>query len=287
MYRKAIATILVACAAFLDSHGQLESSTRSTVYDYYSEEFLSPAWEKNIITADGPDFSNLRDRSGSLVAKQEAVAESIAVSNLTQIALAYNNGFQSGITNLVSATNGMPRSGMTIGLVIPLEISEQRTAIEGFIAAQEYNREFNTDILTIHFTRSLAVQPKIACPYITDGGMTTNTIEGTFRNTNFSGSNWTNVYTVTVGETTYENCHKLYVTRPLSMYDATVWFNTNVRWGTNDGIEYGIIVHTAYGEPLFSGTLTNYVDRTYVVIKDGAIMNPGFISYASAEQQTE
>lgn len=286
MYGRAIATFLVSCAAIFAAHAQLES-TKSTVYDYYSEEFMSPTWEKDIITADGPNFSNLRDRQGALAARQATVAEAVAVSNITKVAQAYNAGFQAGIANLVSATNGMPKNGITIGLVMPLEISEQRTAIEGFVAAQEYSHEFNTDILTIHFTQSLAVQPKIACPYITDGGMTTNVIEGTFRNTNFPGSNWTNVYTVTVGETTYENCHKLYVTRLNSMLDATVWFSTNVRWGTDNGIEYGIIVHTAYGEPLFNGTLTNYVDKTYVVIKDGAIMQPGFVSYDSAEQLSE
>ena len=160
MLRCFIAICLGSLMAAPTAFGQLES-TRSTVYDYYSEEKENPAWEKDIITADGPNHSNLRDRKGALASKQSAVALGIAISNLTKVAESYNQGFQTGIANLVAATNDMPKNGITIGLVIPLEISETRTAIEGFIVAQEYSSAYNTDILTIHFTQSLVVQPKI------------------------------------------------------------------------------------------------------------------------------
>ena len=278
MARFCIATIIASLIASYTAFGQLES-TRSTVYDYYSEEKENPAWEKDIITADGDNYSNLRDRKGALASKQSAVALGIAVSNLTKVAEAYNQGFQTGIANLVSATNNIPKNGITIGLVIPLEISETRTAIEGFIVAQEYSSAFNTDILTINFTQSLAVQPKIICPYVTDGGMTTNNLEGAFKDSNFPGSNWTNVFSVTLGDTEYENCHKYYVPRLAWMQDATVWFYTAVKWGTSRGIDYGNIVHTAFGEELFSGILTNFENHTYVEIKDGAIMGDGFIPF--------
>ena len=278
MLRCFIAICLGSLMAAPTAFGQLES-TRSTVYDYYSEEKVNPAWEKDIITADGPNHSNLRDRKGALASKQSAVALGIAISNLTKVAESYNQGFQTGIANLVAATNDMPKNGITIGLVIPLEISETRTAIEGFIVAQEYSSAYNTDILTIHFTQSLVVQPKIVCPYVTDGGMTTNNLDGSFKDSNFPGSNWTNVFSVTLGDTEYENCHKCYVPRLAWMQDATVWFDTAVKWGTDRGVDYGNIVHTAFGEELFSGTLTNFNNHTYVEIKDGAILGDGFIPF--------
>lgn len=278
MARYFIATCIASLMAAFAALGQLES-TRSTVYDYYSEEKVNPAWEKDIITADGPNHTNLRDRKGVLVSKQSAVALSIAVSNLTKVAEAYNQGFQIGIANLVAATNNMPKNGITIGLVIPQEISETRTAIEGFIVAQEYSSAHNTDILTINFTQRLVVQPKIVCPYVTDGGMTTNNLEGSFKDSNFPGSNWTNVYSVTLGDTEYENCHKCYIPRLAWMQDATVWFDTTVKWGTSRGIDYGNIVHTAFGEELFNGILTNFNNHTYVEIKDGAIIGDGFIPF--------
>ena len=278
MAKKIIVCFFIGFLSVISAYGQLES-TRATVYDYYSVEKEVPAWEKDIITADGPNFTNLRDRKQALASKQSTVALGIAISNITKIAEAYNVGFQTGITNLVAATNDMPKNGITIGLVVPLELSETRTAIEGFIAEQEYNSAKNTDILTIHFTQSLVVQPKIVCPYITDGGLTTNLLEGSFRDANFPGSNWTNIFTYTVGDVEYENCHKFYVPRLAWMKDATVWFDTNVKWGTDKGINYGNIVHTAFGEELFNGTLTNFNNHTYVEIRDGAIVGDGFIPF--------
>lgn len=272
---KHIAAVVVGCLC-IPVIAQL-GMDRSTTYNYYSEEKDNPAWKKDIITADGPGLTNLRDRQGVLASKQATIAIEIAASNLQAVASSYNEGFLRGIENLQGATNGIPNHGLTMGLVMPLSPSETRTAIEGFIVEQDYDEASNTDILTIHFTQSLAVQPKIVCPYIMDGGFITNRIAGSFRDTNFVGSNWTNVYTVSKGDEIYENCHKLYVKRPVSLIGYTAWFNNNVRFGTDEGIDYGNIVHTAFGEPLFSGTLTNHVDQTYVVIKDGAILEPGFV----------
>lgn len=278
MAKKIIAYSFIGLLSVLAAYGQLDS-TRATVYDYYSEEKEVPAWEKDIITADGINFANLRDRRKALASKQSTIALGIAISNLTKVAESYNIGFQTGIQNLVAATNDMPKNGITIGLVVPLELSETRTAIEGFIAEQEYDSAKNTDILTIHFTQSLVVQPKIVCPYITDGGLTTNLLEGSFRDVNFPGSNWTNIFTATVGDVEYENCHKLYIPRLAWMQDATVWFDTNVKWGTEKGINYGNIVHTAFGEELFNGILTNFNNHTYVEIRDGAIVGDGFVPF--------
>lgn len=278
MTRYFIAALVFTVISASVALGQLES-TRGTIFDYYSEEKVCPAWEKDIISADGVNYSNLRDRKGVLASKQSAIALGVAVSNLTKVAEAYNDGFYTGITGLIAATNGIPKNGITIGLVIPLEISETRTAIEGFIVEQEYSSEFNTDILTIDFTQNLAVQPKIVCPYVTDSCMTTNLIEGSFKNSNFPGSNWTNVFSVSLGDTEYNNCHKLYVPRLAWMQDATVWFDTPIKWGTSKGIDYGNIVHTAFGEELFSGVLTNFNNHTFVEIKDGAIIGDGFIPF--------
>lgn len=278
MKLKYISAVGIAILA-LNGFAQQLNSNSATVYNYFSEEKDNPAWQKDIITADGENYSNLRDRQGVIAAKQEAIAIEVAASNLIHITQAYNLGFQKGIANLVAATNGIPETGFTFGLVLPLVPGETRTAIEGFIVEQEYSQDFNTDILTIHFTQSLAVQPKIVCPYIYESGFTTNLLAGTFRDMNFAGSNWTNVYTVVKGEVTYDNCHKLYVPRPAALAGYTASYDSHVRYGTDEGINYGSIVHTAFGEPLFSGILTNHINHTYVVIKDGAIMEPGFISY--------
>lgn len=273
-----LATILSCYCVFAQT-----KSGSSVTYNYYSEEEDNPTWLKDIITAGGENYSVLYDRQGVLATKQNTVALDIAVSNTIAVAAAYQTGFESGIANLSEATNNIPTSGFTMGLVLPLVPSQTRTAIEGFIVDQEYDVTNNTDILTIHFTQDLSVQPIITCPYITDGGMTTNHIKGAFRDTNYAGSNWTNVYTVVLDEVTYDNCHVLYVKRPISLLNYTAAFGSVVRWGSDDGIDYSTIVHTAYGQELYSGTLTNYLDHTYVVIEDGAILEPGFISYDTSE----
>ena len=252
---------------------------RSTIYNYYSATKESPAWQKDIITADGPDYRRLRDRQGVLADKQRILALEVAVSNLTKVAESFNEGFQTGIANLVEATNNIPKDGYTFGLVMPLSPSETRTAIEGFIVDQQYDPEHNIDKLSIHFTRDLKVQPQIVCPYVLDGGMTTNQIKGSFKSRHYLGSNWTNKFTITRGEITYDNCHLLFLERPASLQGFTTWFDSMVKWGTSQGIDYGAIVHTAFGEELFNGTLTNFNNHTYVNIKDGAIMGDGFIPF--------
>ena len=272
-------TLAVLSSMCLVSVAQ-DKSLGAVNYNYFSEVKDNPAWMKDVITAEGDDFGTLKDRQGVLAPKQSAVALEIATSNLTEVAQAYSNGFERGIANLVDATNNIPKSGFTFGLVVPLVPSASRTAIEGFVVDTEYDSENNTDILTIHFTQSLAIEPVIEVPYVSDSGMTTNRVKGSFRTTDYAGSHWTNKTTRVLGPDgiEYDNCHKCYVRRPTTLQGMTAWFKTNVRWGSETtGIDYGNIVHLAFGEPLFNGTLTNTVDNTYVVIKDGAIMAPGFV----------
>lgn len=275
----AVCVILTCASMSVSVFGDL-GSARAVVYDYYSSEREFPAWQKDVVTACGTNFSTLLDRQGVFAPKQEIIAESIAVSNMHAVAESYKEGFENGKAQLVAATNDMPRAGISIGLVCPLEPSESRTAIEGFIVEQSYDEGNNLDILTIHFTQDLKVQPRIVCPYVYDGGLTTNYLAGTFSPAQIPQSDWTNVYTVTLGDVDYDNCHKLYVQRPEFMRDATTWFNTNIRWGTDEGIDYGLIVHTAFGEPLYTGVLTNYENATWVAISDGAIVSAGFVKYA-------
>lgn len=279
---KQMGAILLA-AISVAANAQLENaqlgSERSTIYNYYSVTKESPAWQKDIITADGPDYTRLMDRQGVLADKQRILALEVAVSNLTEVAKGFNEGFQTGIENLVEATNNIPKHGYTFGLVMPLAPSETRTAIEGFIVDQQYDSVHNIDKLSIHFTQDLKVQPRIVCPYVLDGGMTTNLITGSFKSRHYPGSTWTNKFTIARGEITYDNCHLLFLERPAALQGFTTWFDSMVKWGTPQGIEYGAIVHTAFGEELFNGTLTNFNNHTYVTIKDGAIMGDGFIPF--------
>ena len=80
-----------------DTDGAVESNKRdgllgeSRVYHYYSDEKDNPAWRKDIITADGPGLSNLRDRQGVLASKQASVAIEVATSNLQQMAVLFSH----------------------------------------------------------------------------------------------------------------------------------------------------------------------------------------------------
>ena len=268
-------TAVLAMASIAQERGAI-------TYNYFSEEKDNPAWVKDVITAEGEGYGILKDKQGVLAPAQEAAALEYANQNLGKIGEAYNAGFASGIANLSAATNGMPTSGVTFGIVIPLVPSASRTAIEGYVVSTSYNPTNNTDTLLIHFTQSLAVEPVIEVPYVYDSGLTVSRVKGTFRTPDVPGSHWTNVVSVVVdpGTLEYDNCHTCYVKRPAELQDMTAWLDPHVKWGSSvTGKDYGNIVHLAFGEPLFTGVLTNTVNHTYVEIKDGAIMEPGFVSY--------
>ena len=76
------------------------------------------------------------------------------------------------------------------------------------------------------------------------------------------------------GDCEYDNIHKLYVQRPESFRGFLVWYDPIMKWGRVDtGISYGSIAHTAFGgENLFTGVLTDSVNRVSITIEDGAII---------------
>lgn len=252
----------------------------SVVYNYFSSEVDSPMWVKDFITVSGEGRTQLNDRQGVIASLASVMVERNVASNIIRVANTYQEAFDEGIEKLEEVTNNIPKTGFTIGLMMPLEPSATRTAIEGYIVSNAYDEVNNTDIYLIHFTQSLKVQPNVVFPYVMDGGLTTNSIAGTFRDSRYPGSVWANVYRAVVRDVEYDNCHLCYVQRPEQLRQVMVWTQPHLKWGSAiHGIDYGNIVHLAYGENLFTGILRDFTNHKFLEIKDGAIMGEGAQGY--------
>lgn len=252
----------------------------TVVYNFFSPEVDSPVWVKDLLATDKEEHLQLYDRQKAVASKLQVVEERTVVSNVTKIANAFNAAFEEGIKKLEESTNNVAKSGLTIGLMMPFEPSATRTAIEGYIVSNAYDEVNNTDIYLIHFTQSLKVQPNVVFPYVMDGGLTTNNITGSFKDRRYPGASWTNVYRTVVRDVEYDNCHLCYVQRPEQLRQMTVWTQPHLKWGSaTQGIDYGNIVHLAYGENLFTGILRDFTNHKFLEIKDGAIMGEGVQGY--------
>jgi hypothetical protein len=266
---------------FVFSMGVLSGQDKNTVmYNFYSPEVDSPMWIKDLLSTDAKDEKYLHDRQKAVASQLRVGEERSVVSNVTKIANAFNEAFEEGIKKLEEATNNIAKTGITIGLKFPFEPSATRTAIEGYIVSNAYDEANNTDIYLIHFTQDLKVQPNVVFPYIMDGGLTTNNITGVFKDRRYDNSNWTNVYRAVERDIEYNNCHLCYVQRPEQLRQITVWTQPHLKWGSaTSGIDYGNIVHLAFGENLFTGILRDFETQKFIEIKDGAIMGDGVQSY--------
>lgn len=215
----------------------------------------------------------LNDRKKIVATKQTATTIAVATESLIEVEQQYKNGFDTGIAALSAATNSKPNHGFTMGFKFPFPLSGTREALEGYIAKHEYDSANNCDILWLHLTKSLAGKQTWLVPFVSDSGMTTNRCTAEWTNPAYPGSSYTNVYSLTVGETEYDNIHKLYVPRPDEYQDFVVWYDPHMKWGRVDiGIVYDGIGHTAFGgELLYTGVLTDLVNSVTLTVEDGAV----------------
>jgi len=264
---------IAALLAVLAADAQLGSSYMLE----YQTNFTVKAHKRMVATASGDTEKApnvLHDHGGVLVSTATAAALEQAAANVGGVAAAYRAGFAQGTNELHTALTTSVNSGTVVRLEFPLARTDTRATMM-YVPKQEYVGGY--DYFYVHFTRPLGITPVIEVPYVWESGMTTNRVAGTWK---FSGSDWTNVYSVTVGGIAYTNCHLLRASRPVAVSGAPLFYNPNGKFGKEGvGVNWGNIVLTVDGRPTYSGSLTNTADHTFMDIFNGAILEPGIQEY--------
>jgi hypothetical protein len=275
--------------AVLGDAPQLTAERATTNRIYQSDEITNEAWAKHLITEfigeDGPP--ELKDRLGKFVSTANLAALHVSADGAREVAEAWMQGFSLGTQALAQAMGDAPTSGVWVKMCYPLEPSATRRSVDIFVVSNNYDSVRNRDELYVYVSRDLPMKPTVQIPYISESGFTTNLVRGYTTVSDVPHSHWTNTVTVSRFGQVYQNCHRMWFTRPASLKDCPVFLHRHGVFGSRaTGFEWGSVAVTVTlpGEPptlTYTGAITNLAEG--VVSKWS---NGGFVGLVELEQQT-
>lgn len=261
-----LAVLVVAAAAGFVAYADDVQATTNVVVQ--TETAVVAPFSKDVVA--GREDGTLLDRQRKLWPRLEAIAIRNGITNMEWIVTAYTNELSQAMAELAAGTNSLPREGLCIGLRFPLDNTSERKALEGYVVDQHYDAERGYDVLRIHFTKNV-VEPRVALEYVSEASVFTNVVEGSWRVSQYLGSNWTNKTSVTWKNWTYDNVHTCFFKRPAGCSAMPLRVNPHLGWNLSG---WGSTIVSVDGKETITGTAYDTQHGRYATFKNGHRIEP-------------
>ena len=210
-----------------------------------SSNVVTRAWRRGVVTVDSE--GHLSGDDGIVGEKASTEAIDATAEAAGQISDAANQSMLDAMQYLYSNTNNMATNCVMVALQLEPEMVASN--LTGYVV--KTTTDGYTDHQWVWYNKVLTLKPNRFITYSYYGGSQKVKAEWV---------NWTtNGVAVTVDGVTWNGCHECTVARPEFAAGETCLDLPNETWGGDNGIEWGDILLTSRGLPLYTGFVTNGV----------------------------
>ena len=225
---------IIAAAVLIPS--ALFAQDRAAEIVYNSAVVTNRAWRRDVVMRHEPTGEIFND-SG-------------------KVGDAANAAMVEALQTLDGAREDAATNAVALALVLVPETS--RTNLTAYVVKTETDGV--TDTQWVWFNRKIDLEPNRYVVYQTHDRAATNKV---------TWANWTNAVSVTQNGRTWQGCHVCTVTRPTWVQGAPCLDLPNDRLGGADGFDFGDLLLTMGGQPLYTGLVTNGVTGAVLYFDNG------------------
>ena len=219
-----------------------------------SETIGEPAWKRQVVMQDGA--GRIFNDGGTVGSAAESAAAGEAADHAAEISDAANVAMTNAMRVLTDAGANAATNAIALALVVMPETS--RTNLTAYVVKTETDGV--TDTQWVWYNRHIDLAPNRYVVYETYDRATTNKVEWT---------DWTNAVTVVKNGRTWEGCHVCTVARPTWARGGACLDLPNDQLGGASGFDFGDLLLTMAGEPLYTGFVTNGVTGAVIYFDNG------------------
>lgn len=233
--------ILLICAAVVPAVLAQDRAAGTNVV-VTSETIEEPAWKRRVVMQNGA--GQIINDVGTVGSAAATAAAGAAAEHAGEISDAAKVAMTNAMRILTEAGENAATNAIGLALVLMPETS--RTNLTAYVVKTETDGV--TDTQYVWFNKQIDLEPNRYVVYETYGRASTNKV---------TWANWTNAVTVTHNGRTWEGCHVCTVQRPLWAQGGACLDMPNDRLGGLSGFNFGDLLLTMDGEPLYTGFVTN------------------------------
>lgn len=250
---KIFSALLIAAFPLL-AVAQLAATLSTNLY-IVSESIEEPAWKRQVVMKSGATGGIFNDggRVGSAV---ESAAAGEAAEHAGEISDAAGVAMTNALRVLDEASEHAATNAIALALVAAPETS--RTNLTAYVVKTE--TDGTNDTQWVWFNRELDLAPNRYVVYETYDRATTNKA---------AWANWAATTNVTHNGRTWEGCHVCTVARPVWARGESCLDLPNETFGGPSGFDFGDMLLTSGGEPLYTGFVTNGVTGEVLYFDNG------------------
>lgn len=221
---------------------QLAASAGATNIVITSETIEEPAWKRQVVMMRGN--GEIMNDSGKVGSAAASAAAGEAADHAGEISEAAGVAMTNALLALEVASANAATNAIALALVAAPEMS--RMNLTAYVVKTE--TDGMNDTQWVWFNREIALAPNRYVVYETYDRATTNKAEWV---------DWTNAVTVVKNGRTWEGCHVCTVARPTWAQGGACLDLPNETFGGPLGFDFGDLLLTSGGEPLYTGFVTN------------------------------
>ena len=252
--RGAILT-LAAILAAATARAQLFADRGATNIVITSETIEEPAWKRQVVMKNGATGAIMND-DGKVGNAAESAAAGEAAERATEIGEAANVAMTNALQTLVAAQANAATNAIALALVVMPETS--RTNLTAYVVKTTTAGAVDTQ--WVWYNRQIDLAPNRYVVYETHDRAATNKV---------AWVDWQTTETITHNGRTWEGCHVCTVTRPAWAQSVPCLDLPNERFGGPYGFDFGDLLLTMGGDPLYTGFVTNGVTGAVLYFDNG------------------
>ena len=242
---------VMACTA----RAQLLAPNGTTNIVITSETVEEPAWKRHVVMKSGATGEIFNDE-GQVGSEAESAAAGEAAERAAEIGDAANAAMGKALRMLEDASAGAATNAIGLALVVMPETI--RSNLTAYVVKTETDGV--TDTQWVWYNRHIDLAPNRYVVYETYDRASTNKVEW---------ADWTNAVTVEKNGRTWEGCRVCTVTRPAWARGGACLDLPNDRLGGPSGFDFGDVLLTMGGTPLYTGYVTNGVTGAVLYFDNG------------------
>ena len=252
--KQLLLSVLMAalCAAY--AQGPLGAPAGATNIVITSETVYEPAWKRSVVMQDGEGM--IYNDDGSVGSAAESAASGEAAVRAAEISDAANVAMSNALISLNVAGATAATNAIALALVVMPETS--RTNLTAYVVKTETTGIVDTQ--WVWYNRQIDLAPNRYVVYETHDRAATNKV---------TWIDWQTTHTVTHKGRTWQGCHKCTVTRPTWAQGESCLDLPNDKLGGPAGFDFGDILLTMGGAPLYTGFVTNGVTGAVLYFDNG------------------
>ena len=249
--RRAFLLAAIAAAAIAAAAQDRATGTNVVIVSGTVEE---PAWKRHVVMQDGAGL--IFNDGGTVGSAAESAAAGEAAEHAAEISDAANVAMTNAMRVLTDASANAATNAVGLALVVMPETS--RTNLTAYVVKTETDGV--TDTQWVWYNRQIDLAPNRFVVYEKHDRAATNKV---------TWANWTNAVTVVHNGRTWEGCHVCTVVRPDWAQGVSCLDLPNETFGGPGGFDFGDLLLTMDGGPLYTGYVTNCMTGAVLYFDNG------------------